>query len=416
MNFKSIFKVIIGVSVITAGANLFAGILLSKLMSPGEYGLYAYWQSVVALLSNIIPYGTVAIVSVFRYSGSFNLFREKLSYGILIIMPFTAALFILGAILTNELGFEISLSIVCISVVLVYFNVHFIIYTSLLRAEHLLNKYAVLMISGSVLLVVSQIVSWIIFKNVKSIFVTLIFVNGAIAVFSMLKIIERKMLFDFNFRSICFSKIKWNLSYGFPIVVSSVAMSFLTIGDKILYKNYSSSEDFGEYAKFTLIAGAAMFIVNNFAAAWGTFLSKNLSGMNASEARELFKSGSKHLYLGGVMCVIFLTPCIVIFFGIIYGWKPLYYVIPLFYLTTGYVLYGMSKFYIGFLMYYKKNYGILYATLIACGILCLGFYFTSNYSQNTVSFIVACSYFSYFLILKMLCLKLLNNLELICVL
>jgi len=49
MKFLNVFKSILIISIITAGASLSCSVVLSKLMKTSEYGVYAYWVSILAI-------------------------------------------------------------------------------------------------------------------------------------------------------------------------------------------------------------------------------------------------------------------------------------------------------------------------------------------------------------------------------
>jgi len=210
--------------------------------------------------SNIVPFGAIAIVAVFRHTINLNLFKQRLTHGIFIVMPLVAAILLMAIFILNKLIYDIDLYVMTLSIAAVFLNSFFLVYTSLLRVEHLFKKYANATIVGSFLLVISQIVAWVVFGDVYFVFYAVIIINLILALFSARWLIKNNFVQVVNSKNVKFNMIKWNFSYGLPIVMSSLAMSFLTVGDKILFKNDSNPTEFGEYAKISLIASMVMFL------------------------------------------------------------------------------------------------------------------------------------------------------------
>jgi O-antigen/teichoic acid export membrane protein len=148
------------------------------------------------------------------------------------------------------------------------------------------------------------------------------------------------------------------------VVASTVIMSFLVVGDKLLLGFFVSKTELAKYSIAALVASTTLFLVNNFASAWGSFLFKKLPNLNGVDFKIYYFTTMRKL----VICIpIMLVAYSFQYFLYMFFFEQKYpkLSVEIFILTASYSLLGVSKFFMGFLNYFGRNELILYTALFS---------------------------------------------------
>jgi hypothetical protein len=126
----------------------------------------------------------------------------------------------------------------------------------------------------------------------------------------------------------------------------------------------------GIYSSVAVVCSTALFLVNNFASAWGGYLIKQLSNLEKLESKVIFKRTQVKIIPIFIVLSLLTVNAQVVLYAVLYGFKEDRYLYALVNISLGYCIYGASKYYIGFMMYYRKNFDILKGTMLGiCGLL-----------------------------------------------
>ena len=370
----------------TGVLNLSVSFIFSFLMTKEEYGNYTYWLSIYLLFLNFLPFGGVAAVTVFRFSISSKRYNRVLYSLLFFILPLSLVIAIL-ALYVKSLIYSPNSQMELLAVISAFFYSYCLILLAILRVEQEFKGYSMFFICCIGFLSFSQLGFYLFFESFKS---AIYGHTLAMAIFGCFaKVILSK---KFNFKLeihhyvLAFRKITYLVKYGMPIVLGSVMMSFMVVGDKIMIKAAISEHEMGVYSSIAVVCSTTLFLVNNFAAAWSGYLSKNLANKSSIDSKIFFLKYQKKIFPVSVVLSI-LTICVqTALYSLLYGFGSIKYLYVVIFLSLGYCVYGVSKFYVGFLMFYRFNDRILKAT--AASVLFLIMIFSLEFGEPVIRYAV----------------------------
>jgi O-antigen/teichoic acid export membrane protein len=361
MNFKALLGKVLGVGFVYSLILLLFSLVIPKVMSQADFSTYIFSQGIVVLLMNFMPFGTGMAVVVMLYQKSEKEYSDILSYSIYVVIP-TTFFFVFLSFILADYFFEFSNSYLNYTLIvlsaLMSINLTYINY---LRSSQMMLPYAIAFIVYGLFLTFPGIAAYLLFNNVISLFLSLVvfqFIYALLSCFMLFRLCDVKPV-----RNIKYSILVSSFKYGLPIVLSSIVLSFLVTGDKIIYANLSVANDYAKYAIAITVSSTTMFMVNNFASAWGGFLSKNLACKSESKVLSDFECWEKKTAIFFIFFILFCFFQIILYkfmYEIEYPGMEGVIVI----LTFTYTLLGISKFYTGFVNYYGRN-----ELVLLCGFL-----------------------------------------------
>jgi len=365
MSFISILGSTTGLGLVVSLLLLGTNFVFSYIMPSQDYGLYTYYNSLYLILLNVISFGSAMAVVAYRFKVPSKEYSRIVSAAIIGLMPILLIILSLSIFLFAEKKF-IYFSILFSA----YFYSILIVLTNYYRVGQYFIKLAKLFVFSVFMFVAVQILSYFFLRTVESVFMGGAFILGLICLYCF-RVLFRKKILSINFLTL--PAIYERFIYGIPVVVSSGLMSLLVVGDKILLKQFLDPITLGQYSKLSLIAGLLLFVVNVFAAAWGGYLAKLVPSMKNGEYKSFFVKSEVWVFR---ICLLFPIVSITQFFL----YKLLYdgseFDIVIFLLSFAYYMYGLSKFYVGFLNVEHLNKYVARGFLY-CITLVVVFYFSS---------------------------------------
>lgn len=374
MGFAELFKKTAFVSIFTSLIILGTNFFLSLIMMKSDYGLYSYYYSIWMILLSVIPYGTTMAVVVFMHKETANDFISIVNNGVYRLIPLVFLFSSLLLFSFHTTLFHHQKNITLFSILILTLGGSLILVTiTYYRARQDMLKYAKLFLGYTIFSSICTIVSYIITRSINQTFFILS-ITTLILSFSYIYQLKKDMkvsLFHSNSRF----NLSWSLKYGSPVVLSSATMSFALLGDKIILGSFVDGASLAAYSVAALLSSTILFIVNNFASAWGGFLAKNIPSIsNESAYSDYSKQIKKRLILIFFSIVGIISFQLIVYYLIyIRSYPDMQYVIIN--LTFAYAVLGLSKYYIGYMNYFQKNQAVFFSSLFGVCVAFLSFYF-----------------------------------------
>lgn len=389
--------------------------LLSRIMSPSEYGKLSLVNSSISILFVFLSFNLQNAVSN-RYMRDLNGFGSYLFSNLLLLIPLQVLVvsfspFFLSYLsplfgVTNKDLFFIFLICSLLSI--------FYIYTSYLQAAKLSREFSYLNICSKV----AEIVVLFLFAlyMTEDQYLSKIYAQLIITIVLLIYIAPRiymLLVFDFNP-----SYIKDALLFSIPLVPHVLANSLLSQVDRFLINEKMGVASSGVYSFSYNLAMAIVVVIMAWNSSWQPRLYKLLKDDNNTKVSTICKSSSVIMIFFSSIAILFSQEMVVLFAS------PDYYesirIIPIIiignalihiYLTyANFVFYEKKTIYIslatgialaaniGLNLLFIPKYGIegaAWATVIAYILLCLAHYMISTYvlKLNFLSFNLFVYYF-----------------------
>lgn len=151
--------------------------------------------------------------------------------------------------------------------------------------------------------------------------------------------------------------------YSIPTAIHSSISSFLIVGDRIFLNGKVSNEDLANYGYAALVASVFLFVVNNFANAWGIHVVRSNAGLNTKEIFSKFRVESHRAYFFLALPLPFSV--VIYLFGMFLNVSGFSYYITSVILVFSYSIHGVNKFYLGYLNFFHKSNVILITTMLS---------------------------------------------------
>ncbi|RXE84504.1 oligosaccharide flippase family protein [Pseudoalteromonas sp. A757] len=360
MNFISILGKTSLVSILASCITYLSHFYLAANAHNTDFGSFTYYQSLMLLFVNIMPFGSTMAVVIFRFSLSENEYFKLVNEKIFILMPvvlLVTASFstFLSFIHVINVDYDILFSVLTIS----FFNSVSLIIMGYYRVTQLFLKYGTLFLIYTSINSLVLVLSYFHFGDLKSAFYIISLSSmlfSSICYYSFVKDVGLPRFFN-DFKK----KLILSLSYGAPIVLSSLTMSFLVVGDKLILGN-TTPELLTSYGVAALISSTTLFIVNNFASSWGAFLVRKCSG-NDEQLLKYYRKNLPKLILVIPIGLTMLFAQYILYFIFYLEKNPnLFSTVAI--LTSAYLIFGMSKFFMGYMNYLKKNMAVFFSSLV----------------------------------------------------
>lgn len=362
MNYFEILKKITGVSFITSILAFLTSFLISIFSTKEDFANYTIYISLIGLVINVIPFGLCMLLTVSRYTVEPAVYFNYMRTGFLVVSPIVLLVILLILPLSEKVAlFNLSKSNIVAIIFISYFNTINLAVISYLRVSQSFNKYSLFLIAYTFNNTFLIFIGLLILKSFTSALYLSLFSSMLLACFS---VTNGAQLHRVNFGALAFfrpSEVIKMVKYGAPIVLSTTTMSFLVVGDKLIFGSLNEV-DFPKYAIASLVASTSLFLVNNFASSWGAYLSKKLADKTLMQRRTFCFSKARML-----LTVLPISFCVLLGQLLIYKafyeseFPGLYTTITI--LSLAYSLFGSSKFFMGFINFEKKNFYLFISSL-----------------------------------------------------
>jgi O-antigen/teichoic acid export membrane protein len=383
MNFSNLLARLASVSVITSTVTFGVSFAFTVFATKADFGVYSLIQSVLMILINLIPFGTTMSFVVYLHRLDTKEYQELFNVGMFLVIPttsfFTGCVFF---IVEYFVFFDLNISIIII-VVISYCASSVLAIVAYYRATQRIRIYSYLYVFYIAIYACSPLAGYLLTNDIKLSYLISCFTLIIVYIF-FIYTVQKEINFELKLSTIRRLYIQC-FKYGLPVVLSSVGMSIMVVGDRILFKALFGLEFLPDYALAALISSTALFLVNNFASAWGVYLSKYLSNTNYDEIVGTYNQYKRKL--------IFILPlyiaCVFVqitFYKLVYEYDfpNLEYVIAI--LTLGYFFYLCSKFYMGYMNFYRKNNMVFVSCCVGIiGTVTILYLFSSSNPLKTIS-------------------------------
>jgi len=369
--------------------------IVTRLFSPGDYGIYSLVLATVTILSMLVgwlPMSITRFYSAFEREEKLDYFYEnviKLFFiSILIIsVIFCAALFTVKQLLSNQLY-----RLMYIGLILFVFISLFTTLQHFLRSKRKVSWYSAFAIWKSVTSIGLGLLLIIVFNfSIDG-----LLWGGSLSLILITPILWRKSIGKVSLTN---SKISTPLikdmgKYSFPLVIGNIAAWVLSLSDRYMLQFFRDSREVGIYSvSYNISERSIMLLTSIFMLAAGP-ISMNIWEKEGKEKSKLFLSKLTRYFL--IVCVpaviglsVLSKPIMEILTGHEYfeGYK----IIP--FVTLGALFLGLQqRFQAGFIFY--KRTGFITFSIVASGLLnvVLNFLLIPKYGYIAAAFTTFISY------------------------
>ncbi|MBA6353597.1 hypothetical protein [Colwellia sp. BRX9-1] len=360
MNFITILSKTSTVSIIASFVAYMSYFYLAANAMNNDFGNFTYYQSLMLLFINIIPFGSTMAVVIFRYNLSeydyFQLIKEKLFILMpIILISISVITMIFSSFKVIDLDYHMLFSLL----MLCYFNSISLVVMGYYRVSQRFLKYGGYFLVYTLINSLLLVCSYFYFGNLNTAFYTTTLSSGFFAIIC-LHAIKRDFNLDWRVTYIK-EKLILSLNYGYPVVLSSLTMSFLVVGDKLILGSIAPSL-LPSYAVAALISSTTLFLVNNFASAWAAFLVKKCNKRNDMLLFYYRKSRFKIMLVFPIGLLVLFAQYILYSLFYVSEYPGLF--VTIITLTSAYFIFGISKFFMGYMNYLKKNMAVFYSSVL----------------------------------------------------
>ncbi len=197
-------------------------------------------------------------------------------------------------------------------------------------------------------------------------------------------------------------------SYYLQLVISvlneNIFCAFLNhtvIGDKIILGSFVSKSELAQYSIAALISSTTLFLVNNFANAWSSYLFKNIPKLTENGRTDIkpYYNSLKIRLVAVIPVSLIIYPFQYLIYFLFFSKSYPDLGLAMYALTLGYCIFGASKYFMGFLNYFSRNIIILYTALGGSIVMALLTVFAFNFSILGTSFAVLLAFLFQFLVI-----------------
>jgi O-antigen/teichoic acid export membrane protein len=346
------------VGVISAGINFLMMPLLSRHLSPADYGLLSLFNTYVIILLPIVSISAYSLLSV-EYFKQKNKKVFSSQFSSIQIIPFINALLLAlvtwgfyGRFADNlelqDTGIKWGFIILLITLLNIYCD-QFIQYLILQKKARKFALYSLLKVGVEVTLTFYFIVikgwnwegrmySWLIAS-------ALFFICGFIYFYKE-GLLQGRVQWKF---------MREGIAFGAPLVLHGIGKFVVNQSDRLFIVKMVSLEEAGVYNVGYTIGTLVMIVVNAFFNFYTPFLMERLGNVDKEKRLQIVKMG--YFYFGGclllLLLIILLTP---MFFRYFIDLRYVEAVKYVFWVALGYCFWGGYMLFSGFIFFFKRNY------------------------------------------------------------
>ncbi len=369
MNFLQLLSKLTSISLLTSIVTLSASLIFAKIMIPEDFGRFSYFQSILMILLNFTSFGSGLAIVVYMYNSTSKKYSRIFSNVVFVLIPISSVLSFLVLIILSLVS---SNPIDWVDILLLTLNSLFMVVcltgVDYLRAKQDIKRYSRYFGGYTAVVSIGGILGYLLFQSITFLYLTIL-VGLLLPATLTLLLLRKELKLNLKYKE-KFRTFKWSVKYGVPVVLNSSVMSFMVIGDRILLGDIIEMQALAGYSVAALIASTTLFLVNNFANAWGGYISKVIPKLERKELAFIYYKNRPKLLLAiplGILAYIAQIIIYKMFYEEAYpGLESIILI-----LTAGYCFLGMSKYFVGFLSCLGKNNQVLYSSVLGCCVMIL---------------------------------------------
>ncbi|WP_348709018.1 hypothetical protein [uncultured Pseudoalteromonas sp.] len=360
MNFITILGKTSIISIFSSCITYFSYFYLAANAFNDDFGSFTYLQSLMLLLINIMPFGSTMAVVVFRFNIEEYSYFQLINERIIILMPvvFIFVSFV-AALLSNYKIINVEFKLFLCVVFICFSNSVSLVVMGYYRVSQKFMKYGVLFLVYTIVNSLFFVFNYFNFESLNEAFYCNALLSFSFSLFCYYSMTRETCKVAVS--NGVFNRFVVSAKYGLPIVLSSLTMSFLVVGDKIILGGIAP-EMLKSYGVAALISSTTLFLVNNFASSWGAFLVKKCSTEN-NKVLFYYKSNIPKLFLIIPIALIAFLAQYFIYIFFYADENPNIFPIVII-LTSAYLVFGLSKFFMGYMNFFKKNVAVFLSSII----------------------------------------------------
>ena len=173
MNFLQLLKRLTGVSIVTSVITLAASLWLAKIMIAEDFGMFSYYQSLLMIFVNIIPFGSGLAVVIYLFSASDKKYSKILSNSLFFLMPLSAVCSFLGlTVFSYTMDNPLDWQIITLLILNATFMSICLTGVNFLRTKQVMKRYSIYFGLYTVVVSIGSIVGYSLFENIKLLYLT----------------------------------------------------------------------------------------------------------------------------------------------------------------------------------------------------------------------------------------------------
>lgn len=343
---------------LSKGLEFFSIPILTRLLTPNEYGILSVFTTIISIFSIIMILNIHGCVTRYYYENKSD-YDEFIGSNIIFILTFNLLCLIIVYFFKNKLAFffGIDSKVLFFAVIISSLMGPFSIFLSHIQASKQSNIYFNLTFSRNTLILISTIVLTLVIKENK--YLGKIYANLAISALYMIYIMFQILkISNFNYKV---KYIKYSLSYGIPLIPHSLSGLILATFDQIIINQLNGPTNTGLYSFAYQIGMVMNVIVLGMNKSWVPFFYENMQEKKYKIIENLAEKYSNYIYCAASGLILFSKEIVVMFADERY--HNVLNIIPI--IVLGYVFVFLYTIYANYSFFRKKTGLISINTLIA---------------------------------------------------
>lgn len=332
--------------------------ILTRLLTPDEYGLLAIVTSIINIFTILIGMNFHGAINR-KYLEFDDDFKKFLSSNLFFLFMTNMVLFSLGYIFREKLAGLLSIDslLVILALIISSFGFYIQIGLSYLQASQQSSKYAILSVTQTFITTILMFF-WIYNLNEARYLGKLYSQIITTTLFSFFVLFRLLKLSEFSFQ---LKHIKYSIYFGVPLIPHALSGFILAQFDRIIINQVSGSFETGLYSFAYNVGMIMMIAVGAIGKAQGPVAMKLYKGKEYSELQKLADNNSKVIFIIALFLILFSKELVMIMASDIY--IEALSIVPI--IVISYVMMHLYGIYIFFPTLYKKTFRISIFTFIA---------------------------------------------------
>lgn len=283
--------------------------IFTRLLTPDEYGILAIFTSIISISTILLGLNFHGAVNRY-YHEKDKKFGEYISSNILFLFFFNIVSFYFINLFKKEISIliNIDVDVFIIAIIVAIFNIPVRMFLSYLQTSKQSDKYSLLSVSKSVLILVISIV-WVYLLSEQRFFGK---IYGNLVVSLIIFIISIIYFIKLGKPKFKFKYVKYSLLYGIPLIPHALSGFILSYFDRIAINQITGSLDTGLYS-FAYNVGMIMnVVVMAMNKAWVPMFYDNLKKDNYKKINNMAKKYAKYIFFAAITLILFSRELVMI--------------------------------------------------------------------------------------------------------
>jgi O-antigen/teichoic acid export membrane protein len=283
--------------------------VFTRLLTPDEYGILAIFTSIISISTILLGLNFHGAVNRYYHEKDKKI-GEFISSNILFLFFFNIISFYLINLYKKQIStlINIDVDVFIIAIIVAIFNIPIKMFLSYLQTSKQSDKYSLLSVSKSVLILVISIV-WVYLLSEQRYFGK---IYGNLVVSLIVFIISIIYFIKLGKPKFKFKYVKYSLIFGIPLVPHALSGFILSYFDRIAINQLTGSLDTGLYS-FAYNVGMIMnVVVMAMNKAWVPMFYDNLKNGNYTKINNMAKNYAKYIFFAAISLILFSKELVII--------------------------------------------------------------------------------------------------------